>query len=84
MPESAFRSFVLDNDPIPRAALSVDPTFSVVRQWGAVKGLLALREWALGTGVALTPTKFLFDNVGEVHLIRWTPEAGQQVKEIML
>lgn len=32
LPDSAVRNFVLDNDPVPRALLSVDPSFSLLKK----------------------------------------------------
>ena len=73
------RSFVLDNDPVPRAMLSVDPTFALLRNAAPVSWLLEARRRLLGAGAALTPERFLFENVGGVYLIRWSPESGQKV-----
>jgi hypothetical protein len=54
-------SFCLQNDPIPRVLLSVDPAFAMVKEWGAVQQLLQLRGWLLGDGSALSPSRFLFE-----------------------
>lgn len=43
LPESAVRSFVLDNDPVPRAMLSADPTFALLKQSAPVSWLLQVR-----------------------------------------
>lgn len=81
LPHSAFRSFCLGDDPVPRAMLSVDPSFSMVKQWRGVRELLQLRQWFLGEGVKapFTPDTFLYDNLGEVHLIKWSLDGGHQV-----
>ena len=44
LPASGLRSFVLDSDPVPRAMLSADPTFALVKDWGPVKGLLQVHS----------------------------------------
>jgi hypothetical protein len=59
---------------VPRALLSVDPTFELLKSWGAVQGLLQLRQLLAGEGSPLSPGRFLFESVGQVHLIKWTPE----------
>lgn len=51
----------------------------VLQGWSAVKGLLQLRELFVGSGSPLSPGRFLFESVGQVHLIKWTPEGGSQV-----
>ena len=79
LPAGAVRSFVLDNDPVPRAMLSVDPTFALQKATAPLSWLLEARRRLLGDGAALTPERFLYENVGEVYLIRWSPEAGQNV-----
>lgn len=43
LPESAVRSFVLDNDPVPRAMLSADPAFALLKQSAPVSWLLQVR-----------------------------------------
>ena len=72
-------SFVLDNDPVPRAMLSVDPTFAMLKNAAPVSWLLEARRRLLGDGAALTPERFLYENAGEVYLIRWSPDSGQKV-----
>lgn len=79
LPEGSIRSFVLENDPVPRALLSVDPTFTALKNSRPGAALLRLRSWLLGPSVPLTPDRFLADNVGEVNLLRWTPDAGHRV-----
>lgn len=79
LPEGSVRSFVLENDPVPRALLSVDPTYTALRNSQPGAALLRLRSWLLGPGVPLTPDRFLADNVGEVNLLRWTPDGGHRV-----
>lgn len=73
------RSFVLENDPVPRALLSIDPTFTALKNSRPGAALLQLRHWLLGPGVPLTPDRFLADNIGEVNLLRWTPDSGHKV-----
>jgi len=77
--KGSLQSFVLENDPVPRALLSVDPTFTAFKQSRLGSALLKLRHSFLGPGVPLTPERFLADNVGQVNLIRWTPETGHKV-----
>lgn len=43
LPASAVRSFVLDNDPVPRAMLSADPAFALLKQSAPVSWLLQVR-----------------------------------------
>ena len=78
--EGSIRSFVLENDPVPRALLSVDPTFTALKNSRPGAALLQLRHWLLGPGVPLTPDRFLADNVGEVNLLRWAPDSGHRVR----
>lgn len=75
---SAIRSYVLENDPVPRALLSIDPTFTALKNNRAGSAFLQLRQLFMGS-TALTPDRFLADNVGEVHLIKWTAEEGHEV-----
>lgn len=81
LPSASLRSFVLDSDPIPRAMLSIDPTFSFFTQWPAVKGILQMRQWFMGQTAApvVNPARFLYNNVGEVYLIKWTVSQGHKV-----
>ncbi|WIA13252.1 hypothetical protein OEZ85_006841 [Tetradesmus obliquus] len=79
LPSDCVKNFVLENDPVPRALLSVDPTFELLSSWGAVQGLLQLRQLLAGQGSPLSPGRFLFESVGQVHLIKWTPEGGSEV-----
>ncbi len=81
LPSAGLRSYVLDSDPIPRAMLSIDPTFSFFKEWPAVKGLLQMRQWFMGQTSAplVNPARFLYDNVGEVFLIKWTVAQGHKV-----
>ena len=71
-------SYVLDQDPIPRAMLSVDPTFAWLRTWGvvgqALKAGSSLLGWAPPSD---TPT--LVHNAGNVFLMTWSAEQGHQV-----
>jgi hypothetical protein len=69
---------------VPRALLSVDPTFELLSSWGAVQGLLQLRQLLAGEGSPLSPGRFLFESVGQVQLIKWTPEgeAGYEISKV--
>ena len=80
LPPQALRNFALENDPIPRALLSVDPTFEMIKQWDTAKALLQLRERLVGKGSPLSTDRFLFETVGELYLIKWTPE-GESMEE---
>lgn len=66
LPQGCVKSFVLDNDPIPRAMLSVDPTFALLKQSTPVSLLLETRRRLFGSGASFTPERFLYENVGEV------------------
>jgi len=69
------RNFILQNDPIPRALLSVDPTYQLFAGLPVVQSLLELRAWLAGSsGAPLSPTRFLFETVGEVHFIKWSAQ----------
>ena len=37
MAPNSVRNYVLDNDPVPRALLSVDPTFEALKDWMPIK-----------------------------------------------
>ena len=76
---SAIRNYVLENDPVPRALLSIDPAFTFLKQNRAGAAFLQLRQWLVGP-TALTPERFLADNVGEVHLLKWSAEHGHEVR----
>jgi hypothetical protein len=68
------RNFILQNDPIPRALLSVDPTYQLLAGLPGVQSLLELRAWlAAGDSAApmLSPNRFLFETVGEVRALAW-------------
>ena len=43
LPAAAVRSFVLDNDPVPRAMLSADPTFAMLSKSAPMSWLLQAR-----------------------------------------
>lgn len=81
LPAASLRSFVLDSDPIPRAMLSIDPTFAFFKQWPAVKNIMQAGRWLMGQQAPppITPAKFMYNNVGEVYLIRWTVGQGHKV-----
>ena len=61
MPASSMRSFVLEGDVIPRAMLSSDPSFTLLKRWSVVRAGLQLRETLFGSGVPLSSSRFLFD-----------------------
>ncbi|KAL3139882.1 hypothetical protein ABBQ38_004176 [Trebouxia sp. C0009 RCD-2024] len=84
LPAASLRSFVLDTDPIPRAMLSIDPTFAFVKQWPAVKSVMQLGRWFTGQqGPApVSPARFMYNNVGEVYLIKWTVGRGHKVEQL--
>jgi hypothetical protein len=69
-------------DPIPRALLSVDPTFEFLKGWSPIQGLLHLREALAGRGSPLSPDRFLFESVGQVHLIKWTQEGAASTADL--
>lgn len=64
---------MLDNDPVPRAMLSVDPTFAMLKQSAPMSWVLEARRAFLGSGVAFTPEKFLYENVGDVRSTTFCP-----------
>ena len=66
LPNGSVKSFVLDNDPIPRAMLSVDPTFALLKQSAPVSFFLEARRRLFGSGASFTPERFLYENVGDV------------------
>lgn len=66
LPDGSVKSFVLDNDPIPRAMLSVDPTFALFKQSAPLSSLLEARKRLFGSGASFTPERFLYENVGDV------------------
>lgn len=80
LPPSAVQGFVLENDPVPRALLAADPAFAALKKSAAGDALLRMRQWLLGPGVPLTPTRFLADTVGDLHLVRWSADAGHTVR----
>jgi hypothetical protein len=63
----------------PRAAAPVLSCASTPRARRSARAMQARRA-LFGEGAALTPDRFLFGNVGEVHLIRWSPEHGHRVR----
>lgn len=58
------------------------PTHRDKREVVVVSG--QARRAIFGEGAALTPDRFLFGNVGEVHLIRWSPEHGHRVRTALV
>lgn len=79
MRSASIQNFVLENDPIPRAMLSVDPSFVYMKRFSAVQSLLEFRERWLGGQAIFSPKRFLYENVGDVHLILWRSRNGLQV-----
>ena len=79
MPASSMRSFVMEGDVIPRAMLSSDPSFTLLKRWSVVRAGLQLRETLFGAGVPLSSSRFFFDSVGHVYLITWDATTGPQV-----
>jgi hypothetical protein len=72
------RNYVLQGDPVPRAFLSADPAFQLLSGLPAFRALLELRAALAGGGRGpLSPGRFLFESVGEVHLIKWSPDGGR-------
>jgi hypothetical protein len=72
--------YVLEGDPVPRALLSADPTFaSLKKQGGIFSAALALNQRLFGEGSPLTPTRFLFEPLGVVKLVRWSAAGGSEV-----
>ncbi|EIE26695.1 hypothetical protein COCSUDRAFT_59214 [Coccomyxa subellipsoidea C-169] len=79
LPTGSVKSFVLDNDPIPRAMLSVDPTFALLKQSTPMSLLLEARRRLFGSGASFTPERFLYENVGDVSLLA-PSEMEEQLK----
>jgi hypothetical protein len=72
--------YVLEGDPVPRALLSADPTFaSLKKQGGLFSAALALNQRLFGEGSPLTPSRFLFEPLGVVKLVRWSAAGGSEV-----
>lgn len=71
LPPHAMQHYVLDQDPVPRAMLSVDPTLSLLKQVVGLQGLVDAPRNFLGG----TPVRFLFDlPMGEVYLLKLDQE----------
>lgn len=67
LPPAALQHYVLDQDPVPRAMLSVDPTLSVLKQLVGLQPLLDAQRSMFGG----TPARFLMDlPMGEVYLLK--------------
>lgn len=49
-------------------------------QVGPVKALLELRERWAGPAASFTTNRFLYETVGQLHYIRWTPQDGHKVR----
>jgi len=79
---SAIKCFCLDNDPVPRSMLAVDPAYSFLKQTQLGSRLLGWRESLWGGDGPLTSKRFLFEPVGRHFLIRWDPESGSRLVEI--
>ena len=83
--EGSIRSFVLENDPVPRALLSVDPTFTALKNSRPGAALLQLRHWLLGPGVPLTPeAEQQDDRPIELGARHWPPGAPLAEQSIFL
>lgn len=77
---SRVAQYVLEGDPVPRALLSADPTFASLSQGnGLFSAALQLNRRIFGEGAALTPSRFLFEPLGVVKLVRWSPSGGSEV-----
>ena len=74
----SLNSYVLDNDPIPRALLSMDPTFDWLRRWGVVGRAVSAGSAWLGLP-APSPSPALLHNAGSIYLVKWSADAGHQV-----
>eukprot|EP00191_Tetraselmis_sp_GSL018_P011006 CAMPEP_0177599586 /NCGR_PEP_ID=MMETSP0419_2-20121207/13083_1 /TAXON_ID=582737 /ORGANISM="Tetraselmis sp., Strain GSL018" /LENGTH=489 /DNA_ID=CAMNT_0019092351 /DNA_START=220 /DNA_END=1690 /DNA_ORIENTATION=+ len=81
MDPASIQSFCLDDDPVPRAMLSVDPAYSLLRRSELGERILKWRESWLGSG-PLTLNRFLFEPVGRHFLIRWDPSTGSRLVEV--
>jgi len=80
---STIQHFCLDDDPVPRILLAVDPAYSLFRRssWG--EQLLNFRESLLGgRSGPFTMNRFLFEPIGRLFLIRWNPTHGTRLVEI--
>ncbi|GAX81733.1 hypothetical protein CEUSTIGMA_g9161.t1 [Chlamydomonas eustigma] len=64
------KNWIQEHDPVPRAMMASDPYFHAFFQNSALKGLLQARSWLLGTGSLVSSERFLFENVGDVYLIK--------------
>lgn len=74
-PSAVMQDWHQELRPLPCPLLTVFH----LQGWSAVKGLLQLRELFVGSGSPLSPGRFLFEAVGQVHLMKWTPEGGSRV-----
>ncbi len=70
---SALQHYVLDQDPVPRAMLSVDPTLSVLKHVVGLSQPLfgGDAHRSVGSFLGGTPARFLMDlPLGEVYLLK--------------
>ena len=81
LPPGSISSYVLDNDPIPRALLSMDPTFEWLRRWGVIGSALNAGSSWLGWP-SLSPSPALLHNAGSVYLVKWSADEGHQVSHV--
>jgi hypothetical protein len=49
-------------------------------QVAPIRALLEMRERWAGPGASLTPNRFLYETVGELHYIRWSAKEGHKVR----
>ena len=74
------RNYVLDNDPVPRTLLSVDPTFVAFKNsLPAIKSILEWRQQVYGKNAMFSLEKFMYQPAGPLFLIKWNAEQGQRV-----
>ena len=61
--------------------LSVDPSLAFFKQWPGMGYVLQIRQWFQGQSPVAAPdaAKFMYSNVGEVHLITWSVDVGHKV-----
>jgi len=80
---STIKHFCLDDDPVPRLLLAVDPAYSLFRRssWG--EQLLNWRQSLFGESSGpFTMSRFLFEPIGRLFLVRWNPTYGTRLVEI--
>ena len=82
VPPSNLRSYVLDQDPVPRTLLAADPALAALKELPAVRALMGLRERLVGDGPVLSKSRFLYHAAGTVFLVRWEQERGYTVRQL--